>query len=111
MKIAISIILSFILGLASMYAILGKSFSVVNQMGQENYIDTNIRYFELLEQNKVEALKGILKISIDCESSVYEQNLDSLFWEKTDRSASILDKSKPYKDLDGDCNKRRITDV
>jgi len=86
MKLIISITLSFILGLGAMYLILGKLFSTIGQMSSETQLDTQIKYLELLEENRIEPLKEILRRSIDCGSAVYENNLTNFLWEKTSYS-------------------------
>ena len=111
MKLVLSVILSFILGLGSMYLLLGRTFSVISQMSSEMQLDTRIKYLELLEQNKIEPFKELLKTSIDCESAIYEKNLNNLFWEKTSFSKKILEKSKAYIKVGSECDKIRTENI
>ncbi|WMS85532.1 hypothetical protein [Pleionea litopenaei] len=96
MKLLVTTLTAFSFGLVSMYIYLGKSFSTVSQMAVENQISNDVRFIELIEEGKIDELKKKLIVHIDCNSAVYENNLDSIFWERTSFSNTILKKAKPY---------------
>ena len=96
MKLALSIVVSFALGLATMHIFLGKGFSALNQMSFENNLDTTIKYLELLEKNDIEPLKQLLRSGIDCNSNIYKHFIAQEGWENTAYSKKILEKAKPY---------------
>lgn len=96
MKVVFSVVIAFGLGLASMYLYLGKGFSAATQMSSQAQISNNIRYLELIEQGKIEPLTSLLTMNIDCMSAIYENNLESFFWEKSNSSKALLEKAKPY---------------
>lgn len=110
MKFLISIIISFALGGAAMYMVLGKSFSTVNQMTYETNLETTIKYLELVEQDKIETLKKILKSGIDCGANLYSHFLEE-DWERTAYSNKILEKAKPYIGTVKGCSKDLSKDV
>jgi len=105
MKLLISIIISFALGGATVYVLLEKTFSTVNQMSYEMKLDTTIKYLELVEQGKIEPLKQLLKSAIDCGANVYKHFLEE-DWENTAYSEKILEKAKPYLGTVDGCSKK-----
>jgi len=109
MKLTIAISLSFILGLASMYIFMSRSFSAVNQFYSGMRLDTQITYLEMLKENDIEQLMKFLKVSIACESTVYEDNLNSFFGNKTNYSEKVLKRARPYVEASGECGKIRKT--
>jgi len=107
MKFVVTTLTAFSLGLVSMYVYLGKSFSTVSQIAMENQISNDVRFIELIEQGKVDELKKKLVAFIDCNSAIYENNLDSIFWERTSFSNTLLKKAKPYTGRVNACNELR----
>jgi hypothetical protein len=111
MKIVVSVVIAFGLGLASMYLYIGKGFSAMNQISSEIQISNHIKYLELIEQGKIEPLKNLFRMNIDCMSATYENNLDSFFWEKSQSSKAVLEKTKPYIINGSSCDEIRNSGV
>ncbi len=96
MKLVVLIIISFVFGLTAMSIIQGKLIKTVNQISLETNLDTTIKYLDLIEQNKIEPLRRLLKSGVDCGANVYKQFLEQQGWEKSAYSKKILEKAKPY---------------
>ena len=111
MKIIFSVVIAFGLGLASMYLYLGNGFSTMSQISSEIQISNNIKYLELIEQGKIEPLKKLFKMNIDCMSATYENNLESFFWEKSQSSKAVMEKAKPYIISGSSCDEIRNSGV
>lgn len=110
MKLFISVVISFILGGATVYFFLGKAFSTVSQMSYETNLDTTIKYLELVEEGKIEPLKQLRQLGVDCGANVYKQYLKD-DWEINANSKKILEKAKPYIGTVDECSKELIKDV
>ena len=75
---------------------LGKSFSAVNQITYEIQISNNFKYLEFLEQGKIEALKNLFKMNIDCMSASYKDNLESFFGERSQSPIAVKESEAVY---------------
>lgn len=66
-------------------------------MSYEVSLSNNLRAIEILETHNSEALRETLITGLACAASVYEESLDSAYWQRTDYSEELLQKLEKYR--------------
>lgn len=94
MKYFLSMVAGVVLGSAATWFYLSAGFSMVSQMQTEASIQSSAKYIEILEQQDADTLKALLVAGLPCQVKVYEEFLESYFWEKTDFSKKIITEAK-----------------
>ena len=97
MKYFLACIVGAFAGSACTYFYMGQALGGASQMSYEVSLSNDLRAIEILETHNSESLRETLIAGLACAGPVYEENLDSAFWKRTDYSKELLQKIEKYR--------------
>ena len=95
---------SFAFGVAGTYYFLGSKLTASNQLSNQFILKSELRYLELLEEGKSDALEKILKMSVDCQASTVKQFIDNGYWSNNLITEELIERSEKYYDKSNNCH-------
>jgi hypothetical protein len=103
-KIVISAIVSFVLGIAITYYYLGSKLQESNQGENQLRLMWDLHYLEMLERGAPENLMDFLQINVDCQASTIKQFIESGHWDENPLALQLFEKAKKYHDPKINCH-------
>lgn len=96
MKYIAGCIIGLLIGSFITSIVLGRAFGMSGQMTYEINMSNEFKYIEIIDSRGVEAFRNMLANHLGCIKPVYEELLDSTFWQRTRYSDDLLEKLAPY---------------